>query len=387
MAVTATPQFPSPYPVGNGLEFLFEVDSSGAGDIVYSIGYQLFDEDDVALTDLEQIPYLSGGALVDFAADINPHIYTTLLQPDTQTLSTVFPVDTNFGAVFYVKYGQIEFDTASCTTETSGVNTNSAEFTALNAAYQFWQVDPEDASNDELVMLTDRPTNNYIAVDEDVYIHCYRTPGQDIAYQWVAYDNADGLVDSGAAFIPSSGAHFVCISLNQMPASTAKYRIGFKTTEEGVIDFEYWFYKTECAESPYRQIYWIEPKGSQSGLSFDQIQEVATSTSIRYEQRTPRYKTPAQYGVDYGTTIARKVTVRTVQMTKTLKNDEDIRTYLAGMAASEQHFVKYRLADGSAILCKFILQDDPQIVTLDSQNQLTLTVIGQIHIPVNTQRQ
>ncbi len=203
----------------------------------------------------------------------------------------------------------------------------------------------------------------------------------------MAYDNDDGFVDSGAAFIPSSGAHFACISLNQMPASTAKYRIGFKTTEEGVIDFEYWFYKTECAESPYRQIYWIEPKGSQSGLSFDQIQEVATSTSIRYEQRTPRYKTPSQYGVDYGTTIARKTTVRTVQMTKTLKNDEDIRTYIAGMAASEQHFLKYRLADGSAILCKFIMQDDPQIVVLDSENLLTVTVIGQIHIPVNIQRQ
>jgi len=122
-------------------------------------------------------------------------------------------------------------------------------------------------------------------------------------------------------------------------------------------------------------------------MSFSQITEVATSVTTRYEKRTPRYKTPAEYGVDYGTTVARKVTTRTVQMSKTVKNDEDIRTYLAGMAASEHHFVKYRLADGSAILCKFILQDDPQIVTLDSDNLLQVTVIGQIHIPVNTQRQ
>ncbi len=386
MAVTATPQFPSPYPVGDGLEFLFEIDSSGSGDIVYSIGYQLFDEDDVALTDLEQIPYLSGGALVDFAADINPHIYTTLIQPDVGE-SLQLTHDVNFQRDFYIRYGQIEFDTANCITETSGVNTDSAEFTALNAAYQFWQTSAEGASNDALTMLTDRPLINYVATDEDVYLWFYRKPGLDIGFYRLDFDKNGNLTDTSAGFGPSSGAHILSVGMGHAPAATVKTLVGIKTTEEGDAEFIYTFYKTECAESPYRQIYWIEPKGSQSGLSFDQIQEVATSTSIRYEQRTPRYKTPAQYGVDYGTTIARKVTVRTVQMTKTLKNDEDIRTYLAGMAASEQHFVKYRLADGSAILCKFILQDDPQIVTLDSQNQLTLTVIGQIHIPVNTQRQ
>ena len=386
MAVTATPQFQSPYPVGNGLEFLFEIDSSGSGDIVYSIGYQLYDGDDVALTDLEQIPYLSGGALVDFAADINPHIYTTLIQPDVSTPST-FPLDAAFAAPFYVKYGQIEFDTANCVTETSGVNLDSADFTAFNTAFQFWQTSAEAASDNELVMLTDRPEDNYIARDEDVYIHAYRTPGQNIGYQWQGYNDAGTLIDFSAAFIVSSGAHVVCLSLDEMDARVTNFEIGFKTTEEGAADFVYYFYRTECAESPYRQLYWIEPKGSQAGMSFSQIQEVATSVSTRYEQRTPRYKTPAQYGVDYGTTIARKVTVRTVQMTKTLKNDEDIRTYLAGMAASQDHFLKYRLADGSAILCKFILQDDPQIVVLDSENQLTVTVVGQIHIPVNIQRQ
>lgn len=386
MAVTATPQFNSPYPVGNGLEFLFEIDSSGSGDIVYSIGYQLYDGHDVALTDLEQIPYLSGGALADFAADINPHIYTALLQPDTESPSA-FLFDSGFAAPFYVRYGQIEFDTTNCTTETSGVNQDSAEFTAFNAAFQFWQPDAGAASDNELVMLTDRPQDNYIARDEDVYIHLYRTPGQDIAYQLAAYSSVGVVVDSEAAFIASSGAHVVCASFDSLNARAVKFMLGLRTTEEGPFDYEYWFYRTECADSPYRQLYWIEPKGSQSGLSFDQITEVATSTSIRYEKRTPRYKTPAQYGVDYGTTIAKKVTVRTVQMTKTMRNDEDIRTYLAGMAASEQHFLKYRLADGSAILCKFILQDDPQIVVLDSENQLTVTVVGQIHIPVNTQRQ
>jgi hypothetical protein len=132
---------------------------------------------------------------------------------------------------------------------------------------------------------------------------------------------------------------------DQSPDRVVKYMVGLRTTEEGEFDVEYWFYKTECAESPYRQLYWIEPKGSQAGLSFDQIQEVATSTSIRYEQRTPRYKTPAQYGVDYGTTIARKVTVRTVQMTKTLKNDEDIRTYIAGMAASRTALCKIQTCE------------------------------------------
>jgi hypothetical protein len=386
MAVTATPQFDSAYPVGNGLEFLFTIDSSGSGDIAYSIGYQLFDGDDVALTDLEQIPYLSGGALVDFAADINPHIYTTLLQPDTESPSA-FLFDANFAAPFYVRYGQIEFDTANCTTETSGVNTDSAEFTAFNAAFQFWQTSAEAASDNELVMLTDRPQDNYIALDEDVYMHLYRTPGQDIGFQLTAYNSAGRVIDSAAAFIPSSGAHVVCSSFDSIDARATKYVLGFRTTEEGAFDFEYSFYRTECAESPYRQLYWIEPKGSQAGMSFSQITEVATSSSIRHEQRTPRYKTPTQYGVDYGTTIARKVTTRTVQMTKTVKNDEDIRTYLAGMAASKQHFLKYRLADGSAILCKFILQDDPQILVLDSENQLTVTVVGQIHIPVNTQRQ
>jgi hypothetical protein len=386
MAVTATQQFDSAWPVGNGLEFLFEIDTSGSGDIVYSIGYQLFDDDDVALTELEQIPYLSGGALVDFAQDINPHIYTTLIDPDTSTPSA-FPVDSNFAAGFYVRYGQIEFDTANCTTETSGVNQDSADFTAFNAAFQFWQTSAEAASDNELVILTDRPEHNYIALDEDVYIHVYRTPGQDIAYQWVGFNDAGGFVDSGAAFIPSSGAHVVCLSLDEMDARVTNFQLGFRTTDEGAFDFEYWFYKTECADSPYRQLYWIEPKGSQAGMSFENVQEVTTSVTTRYEQRTPRYLTPSQYGKDYGTTVARKVTTRTVQMSKTVKNDEDIRTYLAGMAASEQHFLKYRLADGSAILCKFILQDDPQIVVLDSQNQLQITVIGQIHIPVNIQRQ
>jgi hypothetical protein len=386
MAVTATPQFPTPYPVGNGLEFLFEIDSSGSGDIVYSIGYQLYNTDDIALTDLEQIPYVSGGALVDFAADINPHIYTTLLQPDTESPSA-FLTDTNFASGFYVRYGQIEFDTANCITETSGVNQDSAEFTALNAAFQFWQTGQDDASNDDLVMLTDRPVNNFVAMDEDVYIHLYRTPGQDIAYQRVNYKSDGTFISSEAAFVPSSGAHVVTAGWDQGPANTGKYMVGFRTTEEGDFDYEYWFYPTECADSPYRQLYWIEPKGSQSGMSFEKVIEVTTSVSTRYEQRTPRYKTPAQYGVDYGTTISKKTTIRTVQMTKTVKDEPDMRTYLAGMAASDQHFVKYRLADGSAMLCKFILQDEPQIVVLDSENMLELTVIGQIHIPVNIQRQ
>lgn len=390
MAVTITSQPATITPIGNGVEFEFSISASGdGGDLVYSIGYQLYDSNDTAITDLEQIPYTSAGASVDFAKDIEPLIYTTIQQSDDYPS---FEHDATFHKNFYVKYGQIEFDSSTCTTETSGVSADSTEFTVINTAYQWWEDYSGLASGSPSIrVMSDMPIENYVDRSQTIPVWLWRIPGDGSIYaERTNYDRNGNTTGGGTLFQTlSSGAHIIDAS----PGSTiadwgatdidnlSRYEIEIRP---GVLSsplVTYYFYVNDCGDATIKELHWIEPKGGQASIVFDRTIESANVTANNYEVRTPRNESIANYGLNYGKTRANAKTVKQITMQKSLRNQEDMRVFLDGLFASQQHFVKYPKASGYT-MCKFILQDGQYQIS-DNKESILLTVTGEIHLPIN----
>jgi len=369
-------------PIGNDFEFGFTISASGDGaDLVYSIGYQLFDEDDIAITELEQIPYSSGEQFVNFARDIKPYIYTTLQDPGADP---TLDFDTNFGRGFYIQYGQIEFDSANCTTETSGVGTSSDQYEAMNCAFQWWEDYGAFASGD-MVVLSDRPAENYVTADQDIFLHIFRDITDNLIVFRLNYDSAGNQIGSTELLTEvSQGAHVHAVSAfpdDPLHVGLARWRILVNETLGDTTIKTYNFTIRQCGDSPIRELHWIEPKGTQSSLVFEDVviggNQAAGST---FETRVPRGLTNVQRGKDYGLSRSNVKGFKRVTFRSVMDQVDGLEVWLDGLFSSRHHYVKYPVSN-SYIMAKFVI-DDGGYETYN-ENQLAVTVAGTIHIPIN----
>src|SRR5690606_5840946 len=92
-------------------------------------------------------------------------------------------------------YGQIEFDSAGCTTETSGVSNDSSEYLAINSAWD-WFEDYSGLDDGDLVMLSDRPTYNEVTSDQDIFVSMFRQPTDNIFAFRLNYDKDGNQIGS-----------------------------------------------------------------------------------------------------------------------------------------------------------------------------------------------
>ena len=382
MAVTITSNPGDYQPIGNRFEFGFTIDASGdGGDFVYSIGYQLFDEDDTAITDIEQIPYSAAEQFVDFENDIKPHIFTTLQDPGDAPILTF---DSNAQKGFYVTYGQIEFDSAGCTTETSGVSDDSSEYLAINSAWD-WYEEYDGLDAGDLVMLSDRPAYNEVTADQDIFVSMFREATDNIFVFRLNYDKDGNQIGSTVLnSVVSSGVHIYAMSaFPDTYTGIHHWQVNFTETIGGSpVIKEYNFLLSQCADSAIRELHWIEPKGSQSSIVFETVSfggnQAAGST---FEKYVPSGLTNVQRGKDYGLSRSNVRTFRRVTFSKIMYNTPDLPKWLDGLFASSMHYVKYPLPDGTYIFAKFVI--DSGSYEAYNENQLILTVSGSIHIPVN----
>lgn len=393
MAVTLTSYPQTVQPIGNGFEFGLTLDASGSGTDVYSIGYKLYDASDVLITELEQIQYTGSEEMVDFKEDIRSQIYTTIQQP---TDSPVLELDTNFQKQFYLIYGQIEFDTDTCITDTSNVSADSKSidnYFAINSAFE-WYEDYSPLASGDLTVLSDRPQGvfltlmqNYspVAMDQRAYLTIYREQGAgNILVSRTSFDSQGNALTANIDTVAASGAHiYDCSPINDTFAdeNTAYYRVDIRESIGEPIAV-YDFVVEDCGDAPIRELHWIEPKGTQSSLVFPDVviggNQTARST---YEIKQPSGLTTTQKGLNYGASRTDVRGEKRLTMTRTMRKMDGLEKWLDGLFASKEHYVKYPIGGGSYTMAKFVL-DDGSYETYND-DELLIQIVGRIHLNIN----
>lgn len=384
MAVTLDTNPATYQPIGNGFEFGFTLSASGdGGDLVYSIGYELYDGDDTQITELEQIPYSDQEQFADFKNEIFPLVYNTLKDPGT---ANGLSWDETAMLPFYVTYGQIEFDSSACTVETSGVNNDSSEYYAVASAWG-WSDSYAGMASGDITVLSDRPQENYVTSDQDIFISIFRAVSDNIFVFRINYDSSGNQIGSAELnSVVSSGVHIYCASAFPEESGhegLSRWSVYVSPNISGTpVTKQYDFIMSQCGDAPIRELHWREPKGTQSSLVFETVtiggNQAAGSV---YETRVPDSASVSDKGKNYGVSRSRIRGTEQISLSTYMHQVSGVEKWLNGLFASSKHYIKYPLSDGSYTLCKFVLQDGTWQAYSD--DLLLVTVQGSIHIPIN----
>jgi len=389
MAVNLISEPDAVVPVGNCIEYELELDDPGTGSITKILGYQVWVGGN-AVTDVERIQYTGEPEKIDISREVRAYLATTKQQPDVQILGTQ---DTAFTVDFYIKYGEISFDSDTCDT-TVNLSSTSSTRTAINAAFQ-WYEDFSGLDAGEVVALSSRPLRNTVAADQTDWLWFFRKSGSGSVYVLTEEYGPGGLLASFSYDWVSAGAHLLGIGPANYSLSPAledgvtyyKLKV-YDAVPLGTPVYEYTFIiKPIC--SPYvngNELYWLEPQGGYASLSFDNVRIGGSVSSGSYYLGRPCGDTPANAGINGGVRRINSKGFKRYQLNTQIPYVENVDRWLDGLFASQETFLRFKLPTGVNTLARFTIADGEYQVISNGPEQaddITINVIGDLHLPTN----
>lgn len=369
MAVTVNEQPGTSSAVGQGVRFIFDVSDPGAG-TERRLSYLLTETaSGDAVFPRRAVERGDGTIILDFAQNIEPVLSTTLPTLDSTSLFT----DAEFEKVFSLNIQEKDFNET-----TGGVTTPStqdfASLRVFNCAPQ-WDEASLFLSASDPVVLSYKPDNftAYRTQHDWIWI---RTGSTSVSLNYrVKDENGTNINFSTPGALPTNSAVAVPIGpANIAVAVGTGVQLEITGTSGATTFFEYNIYiQEDCAPADKHEIYWQEPLGGYASLRFDNriesTQRNVTTTEAE-RVRSTSLTTKASTG---GLSSVNGNSYDKYTLTTELDYDEDMQKYIAGLLASENHFV-YRSLPTINVMNKVILENaDVQYFADDQRVLLSLT--------------
>ena len=385
MAVTITAS-----PLANSsayqcFKWTLTIDDIGASNITKKIGYQLFDQDDNAVTAEEVIGVAVAGATVelDFSGDVQGYVSTMLPFAD---VPNAVP-DPYCIRGFYLMYGDVVYDSDTCTTVNNIVTPSAAKY-VINGVIQEYE---PDYYNTLPSVITHLPRNTVQCRDARNFTWVLTSGAGAIA----EYTSSLGTVQS----ISLGSNKVVAIPLHPQEILSDWDTIDYMDvviTESGpsfdLGTFRIVFTDVCCGGGKYSNVLYLDPLGGRSMISFEQVETFELSTSFT---ELCRYKPCNVVGFDEadnankmtvgGRSIYNKVAQERITLVKESSYQEDVAEQFKAFLASTGYHVQYN--DNGVIKFRKFIVDSGTAVYNSAEGIIELRVTGYLAHDYMTQRQ
>lgn len=361
-------------------QWVLQIDDIGAGNITKKVGYQLFDQDDNAVTAEEVIGVSVAGATVelDFSGDVQGYVSTMLPFAD---VPNAVP-DPYCIRGFYLMYGDVVYDSDTCTTVNNIVTPSAAKY-VINGVIQEYE---PDYYNTLPSVITHLPRNT---------VQCRDARN----FTWVLSDGAGLTVEYtsslGAIQSLAIGSNKIAqIPLHPQELLSDWEIIEYMDVQIGVemAPFRITFTDDCCNGGKYSNILYLDPLGGRSMISFEQVETFELSTSFT---ELCRYKPCNVVGFDEadnaskmtvgGRSIYNKVAQERITLVKESSYQEDVAEQFKAFLASTGYHVQYN--DNGVIKFRKFIVDSGTAVYNSAEGIIELRVTGYLAHDYMTQRQ
>lgn len=380
MAVTITAS-----PLANNsayscFSWTLQIDDIGAANITKKIGYQLFDQDDNAVTAEEVIGVTVAGDTVelDFSGDVQGYVATMLPFAD---VPNAVP-DPYCWRGFYLMYGDVVYDSDTCTT-TNNINTPSLSKYVINGIIQEYE---PDYYNTLPSVITHLPRNT---------VQCRDARN----FTWVLTDGAGLTVEYTSSLGTIQSIALGSNRVAQIPLHPQEILSDWETIEYMDVQigiemapFRISFTDSCCSDGKYSNVLYLDPLGGRSMISFEQVETFELSTSFT---ELCRYKPCAVAGFDEadnankmtvgGRSIYNKIAQERITLVKESSYQEDVAEQFKAFLASSGYHVQY--SDNGVIKFRKFIVDGGNAVYNATNETIELRVTGYLAHDYQTQRQ
>lgn len=356
------------------------IDDIGASNITKKIGYQLFDQDDNAVTAEEVIGVSVAGATVelDFSGDVQGYVSTMLPFAD---VPNAVP-DPYCIRGFYLMYGDVVYDSDTCTTVNNIVTPSAAKY-VINGVIQEYEPDYYNISPS---VITHLPRNT---------VQCRDARN----FTWVLSDGAGLTVEYTSSLGTIQSLAIGSNKIAQIPLHPQELLSDWETIEYMDVQisvrmapFRITFTDDCCNGGKYSNILYLDPLGGRSMISFEQVETFELSTSFT---ELCRYKPCNVVGFDEadnankmtvgGRSIYNKVAQERITLVKESSYEEDVAEQFKAFLASTGYHVQYNY-NGVIKFRKFIVDSGTAVYNSD-EGIIELRVTGYLAHDYMTQRQ
>lgn len=343
--------------------------------MVYSIGYEFYVGGE-KLAGLEEIGWT--GAAEDFnpAHILRGQVKAALMGYNVSSAAA----DPTAVRQFYLKYGQLEYNTETCDKVTALGNQSATRY-AVSAIFP-WYIDPAAINGSAPVVLSERPSRIQIYTNQRDWIHVWRKSGA-IGVRYRGYDFAGNLVREsvtnrtanrqvyifpvgpGNGFFPwDPDIAYYDIEVHDTTVASPDDDADIALLESMDVGIQaiIWscrFVVASCENqaAPNDEIYFEEPLGGYAGMKFLKVQDRSSVTSRRYRAGLPCGVEFPGAGQSYGTTRYSPEAFTGFQMRTELEYTDGIDRWLNAFFSARNHYRKFRMPDGSFAYEKAILTD------------------------------
>lgn len=371
-SVTTTP--PSYSGLDDCLRFGLTLDSPGTSPNVVAAAYRLYSGSDF-LTESEIIPYTGKEELVIVKDDLA----RILSSPVPAIGGSSIGVAVGMVRTYSLYYGEQTTDTDTCDTVID-VSNQTDEFTVINSIPRFFN--PFNFSDP--VVLTDRPYKNSVNSDGNDWLYIW-SPGNSVVMQVAFWDSNGGAITAitesqtyvetvfswpvgpaNSFFTIPAGTSFYTIKIWKDSATPANLLREFKFTIEGGCN----------VSTGYTEVFFNEPAGGFSSLSFSRVQSQATISNQVFEDRYPPGEycsdTAAQRAQKYGLTAYDLDAGKAFNLQASIPFSNGIDRFLDAFIHARQHYIKITLPDGTSALNKIVIESG-SYNTLNTEDTIQLS--------------
>jgi len=380
MAVTITAS-----PLANSsayqcFKWTLQIDDIGTGNITKKIGYQLFDQDDNAVTAPETLEVAVAGATVelDFSGDVQGYVSTMLPFAD---VPNAVP-DPYCIRGFYLMYGDVVYDSDTCNTVNNIVTPSAAKY-VINGVIQEYE---PDYYNTLPSVITHLPRNT---------VQCRDARN----FTWVLSDGAGLTVEYTSSLGTIQSLAIGSNKIAQIPLHPQELLSDWETIEYMDVQigvemapFRITFTDDCCNGGKYSNVLYLDPLGGRSMISFEQVEASELSTSFT---ELCRYKPCNVVGFDEadnankmtvgGRSIYNKVAQERITLVKESSYEEDVAEQFKAFLASTGYHVQYN--DNGIIKFRKFIVDAGNVVYNSAEGIIELRVTGYLAHDYMTQRQ
>ncbi len=315
MSVTMTRQPLEAVPAGNCSRYSLLLYGNDPAPLVYSIGYEFY-VDGEKLAGLEEIHRTGAEEDFDPSKILISQVKTTLMGYYENSAA----LDSAAVKPFYIRFGQLEYNTETCEKQTTLGNQTSSRY-AVSSTFP-WYLNPAAINDSAPVVLSERPSRIQIYTNQRDWIHVWRKSGA-IGVRYLGYDFAGNLIRAavsnktanrqvyifpvgpGNGFFPwDAGVAYYDIEVHDQAVSVPDVTALNLGVGIQAIVWSCRFVVSSCENqaAPNDEIYFEEPLGGYAGFKFLEVQERAAVTSNRYRAGVPCGVAFPGEGQAYGTT-------------------------------------------------------------------------------------
>lgn len=380
MAVTITASPLTNNSAYSCFQWTLQIHDIGAGNITKKIGYQLFDQDDNAVTAQEVIGVTVAGDTVDldFSGDVQGYVSTML--PFADVPNSV--PDPYCWRGFYLMYGDVVYDSDTCTTVNNIVTPSTAKY-VINGVIQEYE---PDYYNTLPSLMTHLPR----------YSVQYRDARN---FTWVLTDGSGLTVEYTSSLGTIQSINLGSNRVAQIPLHPQELLSDWETIEYMDVQvgiemapFRIAFRDDYCNDGKYSNVLYLDPLGGRGMISFEQVESFELSTNFT---ELCRYKPCEVIGMDEadnannmvvgGRSIFNKVAQERITLVTESSNREDVQEQYKAFLASAGYHVQY--SDNAVIKFRKFIVDGGNSVINGNSGKIELRVTGYLAHDYKTQRQ